>query len=82
MNDLFSAGMDTTLSTFLWTLVMMLREPEAAANVRKELAKSVAPGQLITMEHRLSMPYIEAFIFETMRIVSVVPLGTVHVNET
>lgn len=82
MNDLFSAGMETTLSTLLWCLVMMLREPEVADKARAELRTHVAPGYLVTMEHRLSMPYIEAVIFETMRVASIVPLGTIHVNET
>ncbi|XP_075970079.1 cytochrome P450 18a1-like [Anticarsia gemmatalis] len=82
MNDLFSAGMDTSLSTLLWCMVMMLREPEVAAKIREELRRVVAPGQLITVEHRLLMPYTEAAIFETMRISSVVPLGTIHVNKT
>ncbi|KAJ8722814.1 hypothetical protein PYW07_003994 [Mythimna separata] len=80
MNDLFSAGMDTSLTSLLWTFIMMLKNPEAASKVRAEIRKVVAVGERVTMAHRLEMPYIEAVLLETMRMVSLVPLGTTHVN--
>lgn len=80
MNDLFSAGMETSLTSLLWTCIMMLKNPEAADKVRSELRRVVALGERVTMAHRLQMPYIEAVLLETMRIVSIVPLGTTHVN--
>ncbi|KAJ8725544.1 hypothetical protein PYW08_003727 [Mythimna loreyi] len=80
MNDLFSAGMDTSLTSLLWTCIMMLKNPEAAEKVRSELRKFVAVGEKVTMAHRLQMPYIEAVVLETMRVASIVPLGTTHVN--
>ncbi|XP_072943601.1 serine/threonine-protein kinase fused-like [Epargyreus clarus] len=80
MNDLFSAGMETSRNTLVWVLVFMLREPKVAANVRAELAKVVNVGKRVTLEHRSKLPYLEAVIFETLRRVSVVPLGTTHVN--
>lgn len=80
MNDLFSAGMETSRTTVVWLLVMMLREPQVAQRVMEELAQVVTVGKLVTMEHRPKLPYIEAVIYETLRRVSVVPLGTTHVN--
>ncbi|XP_047021878.1 cytochrome P450 18a1-like [Helicoverpa zea] len=80
MNDLFSAGMETSLSTLMWTFIMMLRNPEVADKARSELKKVVPPGEMVTMAHRLELPYIEAVLLETMRYVSIVPLGTTHVN--
>lgn len=80
MNDLFSAGMETSRTSILWCLIMMLREKEAAEKVRKQLRKVVQVGQIVTLEHRPFLPYIEGVIYETLRMVSVVPLGTTHVN--
>lgn len=80
MNDLFSSGMETSRNTVVWLLVMMLRETVVAARVKDELAKVVGVGNMVTMEHRQKLPYIEAVIYETLRRVSVVPLGTTHVN--
>ncbi|CAG9096498.1 unnamed protein product [Plutella xylostella] len=82
MNDLFSAGMETVRTTLVWALLLMLREPGVAARVRRDLARVVRPGEPVTMEHRKHLTYIEAVIFETLRRVSVVPLGTTHVNLT
>ncbi|XP_047510648.1 cytochrome P450 18a1-like [Pieris napi] len=80
MNDLFSAGMETSRTAVVWLLLMMIREREVAAKVRQEMSGAVEPGQLVTLDHRLQMPYMEAVIFETLRITCIVPLGTAHVN--
>nr|AGU36299.1 cytochrome P450 CYP18B3 [Spodoptera littoralis] len=80
MNDLFSAGMETSLTSLLWTCIMMMKHPEVAEKVRADLREVVAPGERVTMAHRLQLPYIEAVLIETMRMVSIVPLGTTHVN--
>ncbi|XP_050666559.1 cytochrome P450 18a1-like isoform X2 [Leptidea sinapis] len=80
MNDLFSAGMETSRTSIVWILIMMLREPKVAEKVRSDLAEVVGTGELVTLEHRLDLPYVEAVIYETLRRVSVVPLGTTHVN--
>ncbi|CAK1552159.1 unnamed protein product [Leptosia nina] len=80
MNDLFSAGMETSRTAIVWIIIIMLREPEVANRVRTELAEVAGTGQLITLEHRLQLPYLEAVIFETLRRTSVVPLGTSHMN--
>ncbi|XP_038215662.1 cytochrome P450 18a1-like [Zerene cesonia] len=80
MNDLFSAGMETSRTAIVWILIIMLKEPEIAAKVRSDLADVVGVGNLVTLEDRLALPYLEAVIFETLRRVSVVPLGTSHVN--
>lgn len=82
MNDLFSAGLETSMTTLLWTFVLLLKNPEVADKLRTELRKVVAPGELVTMAHRLQLPYIEAVLFEAMRVASIVPLGTTHVNTT
>ncbi|XP_063360044.1 cytochrome P450 18a1-like [Cydia amplana] len=81
-NDLFSAGMETVRTSLLWALLMMLRNPSVEAAVRAALAEALEPGQLVTLDHRARLYYIEAVLYETLRIVSVVPLGTTHVNSS
>ncbi|XP_047988555.1 cytochrome P450 18a1-like [Leguminivora glycinivorella] len=79
-NDLFSAGMETVRTSLLWALLMMVRNPPVEAAVRAALAEVLETGQLVTLDHRARLYYIEAVLYETLRIVSVVPLGTTHVN--
>ncbi|XP_063531190.1 cytochrome P450 18a1-like [Cydia strobilella] len=81
-NDLFSAGMETVRTSLLWALLMMLRNPSVEATVRAALAEVLEPGQLVTLDHRARLYYIEAVLYETLRMVSVVPLGTTHVNSS
>ncbi|XP_063377962.1 cytochrome P450 18a1-like [Cydia fagiglandana] len=81
-NDLFSAGMETVRTSLLWALLMMLRNPSAETAVRAALAQALDPGELVTLDHRARLYYIEAVLYETLRIVSVVPLGTTHVNSS
>ncbi|KOB73148.1 Cytochrome P450 CYP18B3 [Operophtera brumata] len=56
MNDLFSAGMDTSRTALIWCLVMMMREPDVAQRVRKDLHKVVGASQMITLKHRSQLP--------------------------
>ncbi|CAH2074225.1 unnamed protein product, partial [Iphiclides podalirius] len=60
MNDLFSAGMETSRTTVVWLLVIMLREPRVAQKVMEELSHLVPVGTIVTMAHRPKLPYIEA----------------------
>lgn len=82
MNDLFSAGMETARTTLIWTLVVLMREQEVAEKAREELKKFVNVGEMVTLELRPKLAYIEAIIFETLRRVGVVPLGTTHLNNS
>ncbi|KAJ0180428.1 hypothetical protein K1T71_003832 [Dendrolimus kikuchii] len=80
MNDLFSAGVETVRTSLLWCLIMVIRNPSVALKLREELRKEVSVGQIITLQHRSKIPFVEAFIYETLRRVTIVPLGTTHVN--
>lgn len=80
MNDLFSAGMETSRTALVWCLILMMREPQVAIKAREDLRKHVGIGRTVTLEHRQAIPYVEAIIFETLRTVSLVPLGSTHVN--
>ncbi|XP_014240589.1 cytochrome P450 18a1 [Cimex lectularius] len=76
--DIFTAGMESTKTTLLWSIIYMLHEPEVAKKVQKELDDVVGRHRLPGLEDRPFLPYTEAAILETLRLSSVVPLGTTH----
>ena len=76
--DLFSAGVETLKTSLLWSVVYMLRHPEALRKVQAELDSVVGIDNLPQMEHECKLPYTKATLYEAMRCSSVVPMGTTH----
>ncbi|KAG8228705.1 hypothetical protein J437_LFUL008694 [Ladona fulva] len=80
--DLFGAGLDTTMATLRWFLLMLAVNPRAQDLVQEELDNLLgAPGhekRLVTLEDAIHLPYTEAAIAEAQRIRPVVPLGIPH----
>nr|AVL92881.1 CYP450 [Locusta migratoria] len=73
--DMFGAGLDTTLTTLRWFLLMMAAHPHEQELVWEELR---ALGRRPTLEDMGSLPRLEAAILETQRIRTVVPVGIPH----
>ncbi|XP_053142867.1 cytochrome P450 2K4-like isoform X2 [Hemicordylus capensis] len=75
--NLFAAGMDTTASTLLWGLLLMMKYPEIQRKVQEEIRTVVGSSQPRT-EHRTKMPYTDAVIHELQRFASIVPANLPH----
>ncbi|XP_049951342.1 cytochrome P450 306a1 [Schistocerca serialis cubense] len=75
MADMFGAGLDTTLTTLRWFLLMMAAHPDEQELVWEELR---ALGRRPCLEDCGSLPRLEAAILETQRIRTVVPVGIPH----
>lgn len=78
LGDLFSAGMETIKSSLMWMLVFMLRNPEIKKRVQEELDAVVGHDRLPSLEDMPNLPYTEVTILESLRMSSIVPLGTTH----
>merc|ERR1719430_155798 len=72
--DLFAAGSETTSRTLMFALAFMIRHPEVAERVRKELEDVVGTKDLVRMEDKEKLPYTEATLNEVWRISNVVPI--------
>ncbi|KAJ8917691.1 hypothetical protein NQ315_005138 [Exocentrus adspersus] len=75
--DIFGAGLDTTLTTLRWYLLYLAKHTAIQTNIRAEI-QAVLQNQAPTMEDISHLPLVEASIYETQRIRSVVPVGIPH----
>ncbi|XP_041976933.1 cytochrome P450 18a1 [Aricia agestis] len=78
LGDLFSAGMETIKSSLMWMLVFMLRNPDIKKRVQEELDAVIGHDRLPSLEDMPNLPYTEVTILESLRMSSIVPLGTTH----
>ncbi|ORX65508.1 putative cytochrome P450 monooxygenase [Linderina pennispora] len=66
---MMAAGADTTSNTLLWTTHLFMLYPAVYVRVCNEVREKFAPDHLITYhEAKAHLPYLEACIFETMRL--------------
>ncbi|XP_071450817.1 cytochrome P450 306a1 [Hetaerina americana] len=80
--DLFGAGLDTTLATLRWFLLLVAIHPKVQDKIQEEL-DSVLGGtesvrRPVSMGDSPLLQYTEATIAEAQRIRPVVPLGIPH----
>ena len=64
---LFAAAHLTTAHTFSWTLFLLSQHPEILEKLQRELRTNVA-GDVPTLEELEQLPYLEAVIRESMRV--------------
>ena len=79
--DLFSAGVETLKTTLQWAILFMIHNPEVQKRVQEEIGSVVDGDRLPCMDDMTQLPYTRATIYEVMRRVTVVPMGTTHATE-
>lgn len=75
MQDLFTAGTDTSSSTTEWAIAEILRNPKILAQAQMELDSVVGPNRLVTESDLTQLPYLQAIIKETFRLHPSTPLS-------
>jgi len=75
---LYSAGAETTSSSLMVFILVMLLFPEAQQKAQHEIGQVVGKERLPSFEDRHSLPYLDALVQEVMRWHPVVPLGVPH----
>ncbi|XP_071120337.1 cytochrome P450 2E1-like [Mytilus edulis] len=78
VNDLISAGTETTATTIRWAIVLLLNNINVQNKMRKEIDVAVDPGRVPTLADRHNMPYSEAVILESLRFGNIGPLSFPH----
>ncbi|PKU34086.1 cytochrome p450 1b1-like [Limosa lapponica baueri] len=78
MTDIFGAGQDTTSTALSWVLLLLLKHPRLQQDLQAELDQVVGCSRLPTAEDRPHLPLLEAFIYETLRYSSFVPITIPH----
>ncbi|XP_064020036.1 cytochrome P450 1B1-like [Pogoniulus pusillus] len=78
MTDIFGAGQDTTSTALSWVLLLLLKHPGLQQDLQAELDRVVGRSRMPTAEDRPHLPLLEAFIYETLRYSSFVPITIPH----
>ncbi|KAK3006235.1 hypothetical protein RJ639_016806, partial [Escallonia herrerae] len=71
--ELFQAGGETTSTTIEWAMTELLRNPEAMAVTKAELAKVIGPNRNFQESDIDSLPYLQAVVKETLRLHPPIP---------
>lgn len=77
VSDMFLSGAETTSTTILWCMALLVRYPEVQKKVEKERKERIG-NRIPNSKDRGNLPYLEAMIQETLRISSITPLGAPH----
>ncbi|NWS72491.1 CP1B1 protein, partial [Crotophaga sulcirostris] len=78
MTDIFGAGQDTTSTALSWILLLLLKHPQLQQDIQAEMDRVVGRSRLPMAEDRPHLPLLEAFIYETLRYSSFVPITIPH----
>ncbi|XP_048343065.1 cytochrome P450 1B1-like [Sphaerodactylus townsendi] len=78
LTDLFGAGQDTTSTALAWVLLLLLKHPALRRQLQQDLDRVVGRARLPTADDRAALPRLEAFLYETLRYSSFVPLTIPH----
>ncbi|MEM8858135.1 MAG: cytochrome P450 [Chloroflexota bacterium] len=82
VNNLFSAGHETTANALTWTFYMLAQHPDIAADVADELDQ-VLQGRTPTIDDLARLPLLEMVLKESMRMYPAIwSLGTRETQQT
>ena len=76
--DLLGAGTETSSTTIRWAILYLINYPEIQDRLRADITNTIGNDRLPRMSDIKHLPYVEAFILETLRVASVAPLGVPH----
>ncbi|XP_065111349.1 cytochrome P450 1C2 [Paramisgurnus dabryanus] len=76
--DLIGAGLETVSTTLHWMLLLLVKYPSIQSKLQEEIDKVVGRDRLPSIEDKSNLVYLDAFIHETMRHTSLVPVTIPH----
>ncbi|XP_074603771.1 cytochrome P450 2A8-like [Brevipalpus obovatus] len=77
IRTLFGAGSTTVYSTMSWIILLLVKHPHYQSRIREEISRVIGTRRP-SYEDRLLMPFTVAFIYETLRYRTNVPLNLVR----
>ncbi|XP_014246954.1 probable cytochrome P450 303a1 [Cimex lectularius] len=66
--DMFMAGSETTSKSLGFGFLYMVLTPEVQRKAQEEIDRTVGRDRLPTLQDRPNMPYIEAIVYESVRV--------------
>ncbi|XP_074596447.1 cytochrome P450 2E1-like [Brevipalpus obovatus] len=74
---LFGAGSLTVFSTMSWMILLMVKHPHYQSRIREEISRVIG-SRRPSYEDRLLMPFTFAFIYETLRYRTNIPVNFIR----
>uniref|UniRef100_A0A8C1G6G2 Cytochrome P450, family 1, subfamily C, polypeptide 2 n=1 Tax=Cyprinus carpio TaxID=7962 RepID=A0A8C1G6G2_CYPCA len=78
VSDLIGAGQDTISTALHWMLLLLVKYPSIQTKLQEQIDKVVGRDRLPSVEDKSNLAYLDAFIYETMRYTSFVPVTIPH----
>ncbi|KAJ7342302.1 hypothetical protein JRQ81_010049 [Phrynocephalus forsythii] len=78
VTDIFGASQDTLSTALQWLLIFLIRYPKVQAKLQEEIDKVIGRDRLPCVEDQPHLPYVMAFLYESMRFSSFVPVTIPH----
>jgi len=77
-NDLFGAGVETTLSTIRWFFLHLFHNPGYQQKLYEEIKSQIGVKRPATFKDAELLPLVQAAILEILRLESIAPLSIPH----
>ncbi|XP_057300618.1 steroid 17-alpha-hydroxylase/17,20 lyase-like isoform X2 [Hydractinia symbiolongicarpus] len=78
LDDMVGAGSETTTTVLRWSVVYLVNSPESQEKCYQEIMNVIGKERLPVLSDRLSLPYVDAFVHETLRMSSIAPMFVPH----
>jgi len=78
MKDLLIGGTDTSATQLLWALILIGNNSSVQERLHKEIDLAVPKDRLPAISDKPKLAYLEATVFEVMRLKPIVPLALPH----
>lgn len=78
MQDMITAGMDTTAISVEWAMAEIVRNPRVQKKVQEELDKVIGVDRIMTENDFSNLPYLQCVVKEAMRLHPPTPLMLPH----
>ena len=78
IEDMFSAGYETTSTTLRWVIAFLVHHPEYQREIQEQLDSTVERHRMPSLDHRSKVPLIQATIMEALRLGNVAEIALPH----
>ncbi|XP_072103208.1 cytochrome P450 1B1 [Mobula birostris] len=78
LTDIFGASQDTLSTALHWLILLMVSKPEVQRKIQEEVDRVVGREHIPTIQDEPRLPYLVAFLYESLRFSSFVALTIPH----
>ena len=84
IDDMFSAGYETTSTTLRWVIAFLVHNPKYQEQIQEELDSIVSRDRMPSLDDRPTLPLVQATIMEALRVGHVAEVAIPHytMNDT